>query len=50
VTEAKSDTQVVYLIGASRGAKDGDRRTVDSATAERLVSENLARLPKSKSK
>lgn len=44
----KSDKQVVFLVGASRGAKDGDRREVDPATAERLVASGLARYPKSK--
>lgn len=40
--------QVVYMIGASRGAKDGDRRSVDKALAADLVERGLARYPKSK--
>jgi len=46
----KSDKQVVFLVGPSRGAKDGDRRTVDTETADALVSAGLARYPDSKSK
>ena len=44
----KSDTQTIFLTGKSRGAEPGDRRTVDKATAERLVRDGLARYPKSK--
>lgn len=40
--------QVVFMVGNSRGAKHGDRRTVDTATAEKLVANGLARLPDSK--
>lgn len=41
--------QVVFMVGESRGAKDGDKRTVDPEVAEALVSEGLARYPASKS-
>ena len=44
----QSDKQVVFLTGKSRGAEPGDRRTVDTATAEALVRDRLARYPKSK--
>lgn len=40
--------QVVFMVGNSRGAKHGDRRTVDAATAEKLVRNGLARYPASK--
>lgn len=43
-----ADKQVVFLVGKSRGAEDGDRRTVDKATAEKLVANGLARYPESK--
>lgn len=43
-----SDKQVVFMVGKSRGAKHNDRRTVDKATAEKLVANGLARLPDSK--
>lgn len=42
------DKQVIFLTGYSRGAKPGDRRTVDKATAERLVRDGLARYPQGK--
>ena len=48
MAEQKSDKQVIFLTGKSRGAEVGARRTVDSATAERLVRDGLARLPESK--
>lgn len=40
--------QVVFMVGKSRGAKDGDRRTVSPERAERLVSAGRARYPKAK--
>lgn len=40
--------QVVFLIGKSRGAEHDDRRSVDTATAEKLVRNGLARYPESK--
>lgn len=48
MAEAKSDKVVVFLTGKSRGADIGARRTVDAATAERLVRDGLARYPQSK--
>lgn len=44
------DKRVVFLVGASHGGKNGDRRTVDPATAERLVRQGAARYPASKGK
>lgn len=46
---ADDKKQVVFMVGNSRGAKDGDKRTVDPETAEHLVSNGLARYPASKS-
>ncbi len=43
-----ADKQVVFLIGKSRGAEDGDRRTVDKETADKLVRDGLARYPEAK--
>lgn len=40
-----ADKQQIILRGKSRGAEHGDRRTVDTETAERLVSEGLADYP-----
>jgi hypothetical protein len=40
--------QVVFMVGNSRGAKHGDRRSVDPVTAEKLVRNGLARYPDSK--
>lgn len=49
MTVAESgDKQVIFLRGDSRGAKHGDRRTVDAATAERMVRDGLATYPKAK--
>ena len=48
MADSNDDKQVIFLIGKSRGAKAGARRTVDKATAERLVRDGLARLPKGK--
>lgn len=48
MADKSDDKQVIYLVGPSRGAVDGDRRTVDKATADRLVRDGLARLPKGK--
>lgn len=45
VADKSDDKQVIYLVGPSRGGKDGDRRTVDKATAERLVGSGVARYP-----
>lgn len=42
------DRQVIFMVGNSRGAKDGDRRSVDKALAADLVARGLARYPKSK--
>lgn len=50
MSEAKTDSQVVFMVGNSRGAKHGDRRTVDEATAKRLVEAGVARYPESKKK
>lgn len=47
---AADEKQVVFLIGPSRGAKNGDRRTVTPEQAEALVSAGLARYPESKGK
>ena len=44
------EKQVVFLVGNSRGAKHGDRRTVDPERAEAMVAAGLARYPASKSK
>ena len=41
-------SQVVFLVGKSRGAEHDDRRSVDPEEAERLVSLGLARYPDSK--
>jgi len=47
---AKGDGKVViFMAGNSRGNRDGQRRSVDQETADRLVSQGLARLPASKS-
>ena len=48
MADKSTDKQVIFLTGYSRGAKPGDRRTVDAATAERLVRDGLATYPKSK--
>lgn len=40
--------QVVFMVGQSRGAEHGDRRSVDAETAEKLVANGLATLPASK--
>lgn len=40
--------QVVFLVGKSRGAEHGDRRSLDAEEAEQLVSLGLARYPDSK--
>ena len=45
---AKSDSQVIFLVGDSRGAKDGDRRSVSPERAAELVAAGLARYPASK--
>jgi hypothetical protein len=42
------ETQVVFLVGKSRGAKHGDRRTVSPERAEELVRAGLARYPANK--
>jgi hypothetical protein len=44
------DKQVIFLVGASHNGKNGERRTVDAATAERLVRQGAARYPASKGK
>lgn len=44
----KSSGQIIFLCGSSRGAKDGDRRTVSPERAKALVDAGLARYPASK--
>lgn len=44
---AKPETQVVFMVGNSRGAKDGDRRSVAPELAASLVDRGLARYPAS---
>lgn len=45
----KSDGKVtIFMVGNSRGNKDGQRRQVDQETADQLVAEGLAKLPASK--
>lgn len=39
------DTRVVFMVGASHGAQDGDRRSVTPELAESLVARGLARYP-----
>ena len=46
--KSSDDSQVVFMVGKSRGAEHGDRRSVDPATAEKLVRNGLARYPESK--
>ena len=48
MADKSDDKQVIFLVGKSRGAEPGARRTVDKATAERLVRDGLARYPKGK--
>ena len=48
MAEKQDDKVTIFLIGKSRGAEPGARRTVDKATAERLVRDGLARYPKGK--
>jgi hypothetical protein len=49
MSESKKPAKVtVYLVGNSRGHKDGDRRQFDAETAADLVENNLARYPDSK--
>lgn len=45
---AKPEKQVVFLVGNSRGAKHGDRRSVSPERAEELVRNGLARYPANK--
>jgi hypothetical protein len=37
--------QQIIMVGNSRGAQDGDRRTVDAKRAEDLVRAGLAKYP-----
>lgn len=46
----KTDSQVIFLVGPSYGGKHNDRRTVDSATAKKLVAAGVARYPDAKNK
>ena len=46
--KVKPAGQVVFMVGDSRGAKDGDRRTVAPEVAEALVANGLARYPANK--
>lgn len=46
--EKSADKVTIFLVGNSRGNKDGQRRSVDQETADQLVSQGLARLPESK--
>lgn len=48
MAESGDDKQVVFMVGSSYDAKDGDRRTVTKAEAERLVRNGVARYPASK--
>jgi hypothetical protein len=48
MADKSDDKQVIFLLNKSRGAEAGARRTVDKATAERLVRDGLARYPRSK--
>ena len=50
MSEKQPDTQVVFMVGNSRGAKSGDRRTVTKEQAADLVARGLARYPASKGK
>lgn len=43
--EAAEKSQVVFMVGNSRGAQDGDRRSFDPETAASLVENGLARYP-----
>lgn len=47
-TAKKADTQVVFLIGSSRGGAHGDKRTVSVERAEEMVASGLARYPANK--
>lgn len=42
------DKVTIFMVGNSRGNVDGQRRSVDQATADELVAAGLARLPASK--
>lgn len=48
MTDKKPEKVTVYMVGNSRGQKDGDRRQFDPETAAELVENNLARYPASK--
>lgn len=50
MAESKSsgDKVTIFLKGVSHNGEPGDKRVVDKATAERLVSAGLARYPKGK--
>ena len=49
MSEKKPSGKVtIFLVGNSRGNKDGQRRMVDQETADRLVANGLAKLPASK--
>lgn len=41
--ESKSDKVTVFMVGNSRGNKDGQKRVLDSAQAAELVENGLAR-------
>ena len=45
MAEKKSDTQVVFMVGNSYDAQDGDRRTVSKEQAAELVTLGHARYP-----
>lgn len=42
------DKVTIFMVGVSRGNKDGQRRLVDKELADQLVAEGLAKLPASK--
>lgn len=50
MTDKAPEKQVIFLVGKSRGAKHGDRRSVDPDRARDLVDAGLARYPASKAK
>ena len=48
VKPAADSSQVVFMVGNSRGHKDGDRRSLDPKVAASLVARGLARYPASR--
>lgn len=47
MSKKADDQQVIFMVGASRGNKHDQRRTVDAETAASLVENGLARYPDS---